>query len=115
MAPAELEDVLLSHPKISDAAVAGVPDEKQGEAPKAFIVKRDDKLSEREVMDYMAIKVSVLRYKIMKCRLFYLMSWCTCMCIQLAPHKQLAGGVKFVDAVPKSASGKILRRLLKDM
>ena len=34
---------------------------------------------------------------------------------QLAPHKQLTGGVKFVDAVPKSASGKILRRLLKEM
>ena len=57
VAPAELEAVLVSHPKISDAAVTSVPDERQGEAPKAFIVKKDDGLNEKEVMEFMSSKV----------------------------------------------------------
>lgn len=57
VAPAELEAVLVSHPKISDAAVTSVLDERQGEAPKAFIVKKDGGLTEKEVMEYMASKV----------------------------------------------------------
>ena len=57
MAPAELEAVLVSHPKISDAAVTSIPDERQGEAPKAFIVKKDEGLTEKEIMEFMAGKV----------------------------------------------------------
>ena len=57
MAPAELEAVLVSHHKISDAAVTSVPDERQGEAPRAFVVKKEGDLTEKEVMEYMAIKV----------------------------------------------------------
>ena len=57
VAPAELEAVLVSHPKISDAAVTSIPDERQGEAPKAFIVKKDEGLTEKEVMEFMAGKV----------------------------------------------------------
>ena len=57
VAPAELEAVLVSHPKISDAAVTSVPDERQGEAPKAFVVKKEEDLTEKDVMEYMTIKV----------------------------------------------------------
>ena len=57
MAPAELEAVLVSHPKITDAAVTSIPDERQGEAPKAFIVKKDQGLTEKEIMEYMSSKV----------------------------------------------------------
>ena len=57
MAPAELEAVLVTHPKITDAAVTSVPDERQGEAPKAFIVKKDNRLTEKEVMEFMSNKV----------------------------------------------------------
>lgn len=57
MAPAELEAVLVSHPKIGDAAVTSIPDERQGEAPKAFIVRKDERLTEKEVMEFMASKV----------------------------------------------------------
>ena len=87
VAPAELEALLQSHEKITDAAVIGVADERLGEAPKAFVVKSDASLKEREVEEYVAARV--------------------------ARHKHLAGGVEFIDAVPKSASGKILRRLLR--
>ena len=57
MAPAELEAVLVHHPKITDAAVTSVQDERKGEAPKAFVVRKDDRLTEEEIMEYMASKV----------------------------------------------------------
>ena len=89
VAPAELEALLQHHPKIADAAVIGVPNERLGEAPKAFVVKKDPNVTEEEIMNYVAGKV--------------------------AKHKHLVGGVEFIDAVPKSVAGKILRRLLKKM
>ena len=57
MAPAELEALLLTHPKIADAAVIGVPHERLGEAPKAFLVKKEE-ISEKEAMEFVAGKVS---------------------------------------------------------
>ena len=87
VAPAELEALLQNHPKVADAAVIGVPHERHGEAPRAFVVKRDPTLTEKELIDYIASHVS--------------------------EHKHLTGGVKFIEAVPKTASGKILRRHLR--
>lgn len=90
VAPAELEGVLLSHSEISDAAVIGIDAGEQGsEMPRAYIVaKSGSALDEVEVQKYMRGK--------------------------LAGYKQLAGGVVFVDAVPKNASGKILKKELKE-
>ncbi|XP_052868110.1 uncharacterized protein LOC128274065 [Anopheles cruzii] len=86
--PAELEDVLLSHPKVRDAAVVGFPDESAGELPAAFVVLQpDETITAQEVADFVAIKLS--------------------------PHKQLRGGVFFIDEIPKTGSGKILRRQLR--
>ena len=88
VAPAELEAVLIGHPEISDAAVIGVKDEESGEElPKAFVVRTPgSELSEDAVMAYMAEKV--------------------------APHKKIRF-VEFIEQVPKSAAGKILRKELK--
>jgi acyl-CoA synthetase (AMP-forming)/AMP-acid ligase II len=86
VAPAELEAVLLSHPKVADAAVVRFPDEEAGEVPKAFVVARDP-VDPGELMAYVAERV--------------------------APHKKVRQ-VEFVDEIPKAASGKILRRLLMD-
>ncbi|KAI6184043.1 hypothetical protein M3Y97_00553900 [Aphelenchoides bicaudatus] len=88
VAPAELEDILLSHPSVVDCCVIGIPDSKAGEVPKAFVVKTDPSLTSQIVQKFVADKV--------------------------APYKQLAGGVEFVKEMPKSPSGKILRRLLRD-
>lgn len=84
VAPAELEGLLLSHPAIADAAVIPLPDEEAGEIPKAFIVLKGAATAD-EIMDFVAEHV--------------------------APHKKIRE-VEFIDKIPKSASGKILRRVL---
>lgn len=89
VAPAELEEILRSHPDIDDAAVVGVPDDRAGEVPRAFVVPRRPEISEEDVKQFVAAKVS--------------------------EHKQLKGGVQFLTSIPKSPSGKILRRELKGL
>lgn len=86
--PAELEEILRTHPDITDSAVIGIPDEKTGELPRAYIVSKNPKLSKKDVKNYVAKKV--------------------------AKYKRLEGGVEFVTSIPKNATGKILRRELKD-
>lgn len=89
VAPAELEEVLLTHPEVADCAVLGVPDQGAGELPKAYVVlKPNASTGPDDIKKYVASK--------------------------LAPHKHLRGGVRLVDTIPKSASGKILRRVLKE-
>jgi len=90
VAPAELEDVLLSHPDLQDAAVVGLPDELSGELPTAFVVIKPGRhVTQSQVKDYVAGRV--------------------------ASYKQLSGGVHFIDSIPRVQSGKILRRVLKDL
>lgn len=87
IAPAELEALLLSHPKVMDAAVIGVNDEEKQEIPKAFVVAAPDSgLTEDEVIAFVAENV--------------------------APHKKVRR-VEFIDAIPKSSAGKILRKDLR--
>jgi acyl-CoA synthetase (AMP-forming)/AMP-acid ligase II len=83
--PAELEAVLLAHPSVTDAAVIGVEDEEAGEVPMAFVVRSGD-VSAEEILQFVAENV--------------------------APYKRIRY-VEFRDSIPKSPSGKILRRLLK--
>jgi acyl-CoA synthetase (AMP-forming)/AMP-acid ligase II len=86
--PAELEAVLLTHPDVADAAVIGVTDADSGEeVPKAFVVKQSGaELTEAQVMEFVAGHV--------------------------APYKKVRQ-VAFIDVIPKSASGKILRKDLR--
>lgn len=84
VAPAELEAVLLSHPAVADTAVIGSPDERSGEVPKAFVVLSSPASAE-ELLGFVADRV--------------------------APYKKVRI-VEFIDEIPKSPSGKILRRVL---
>ena len=80
---------------MADCAVIPVPDDRAGELPKAFVVKSASVgLEESDAM----VKRDIAKY-VEK---------------EKARHKWLAGGIEFIDAIPKSPSGKILRRLLRD-
>ncbi|KKY19534.1 putative 4-coumarate- ligase [Diplodia seriata] len=90
--PAELEGLLVSHPSIEDVAVVGIYDKEQAtEVPRAYVVPAKgieaSPKTEKEIVAWLTEKV--------------------------AHHKRLRGGVRFVDEIPKSVSGKILRRVLK--
>jgi acyl-CoA synthetase (AMP-forming)/AMP-acid ligase II len=84
VAPAELEAVLLTHPAVADVAVIPSPDLETGEVPKAFVVLRSP-ISAEELMAFVADRVS--------------------------PYKKVRR-VEFIDCIPKSPTGKILRRVL---
>jgi acyl-CoA synthetase (AMP-forming)/AMP-acid ligase II len=86
VAPAQLEAVLGAHPAIADCAVIGRPDEAAGEIPVAYVVRRRD-VDAAELIGYVAERVS-------------------------PPHRVRA--VEFVDEIPRSPAGKILRRVLAD-
>jgi 4-coumarate--CoA ligase len=88
VAPAEVEALLLTHPKVADVAVIGVPDEEAGEVPMAFVV---------------ASAAGVPGLEELQAHLAG----------QLSKYKQIQR-LEIVEAVPKSASGKILRRVLRD-
>ncbi|GAP91929.2 putative AMP-binding enzyme [Rosellinia necatrix] len=89
VAPAELEAMLISHPKILDVAVIGVPGEGT-EVPRAYVVADEKEISGKEIVEWFG-KQGLSRYK------------------------QLRGGVVFLDAIPKSPAGKILRKNLREL
>jgi 4-coumarate--CoA ligase len=88
VAPAELEALLLSHPLIADAAVIGV-DGEGTEVPRAYVVADKTKISEEDIKKFVKERA--------------------------AGYKQLRGGVVYLDVIPKSPAGKILRKELRDM
>ncbi|KAF8504116.1 phenylacetyl-CoA ligase [Gautieria morchelliformis] len=100
VAPAELEGHLLDHPDVADAGVIGIPDDFSGEVPMAFIalsadasqtVKSNPRAAEQ-------IKAALIKH----------------VADAKTQYKWLAGGVEFIDVIPKNPSGKILRRFLRD-
>ena len=86
VSPVELEAVLMSHPKVADAAVIGVLDERTGELPKGFVVAKEPATAE-EIMAFVAERV--------------------------APYKKIRQ-VEFIDQIPRTPVGKIERRTLKE-
>lgn len=83
-----MEDVLRRHPAVLDVAVIGVPDDVAGELPRAYIVKKEGvTVSKTDIAEFVQSKV--------------------------AAHKRLNGGVVFIDSIPKTTTGKLLRRELK--
>jgi acyl-CoA synthetase (AMP-forming)/AMP-acid ligase II len=85
--PAELEAVLVTHPQIADIAVIGIPSERWGESPMAVVVRGDDSLEAEEVLEFCQGRVA--RFKLPK-------------------------AVMFIDEIPRNATGKALKRVLRD-
>jgi acyl-coenzyme A synthetase/AMP-(fatty) acid ligase len=91
VAPAELEAHILTHPAVDDCVVIGVPSDREGEVPKAFVVKAHGSIEESDALIKRQIAKHVEKAK--------------------SNHKWLRGGIEFIDVVPKSPSGKILRMM----
>jgi long-chain acyl-CoA synthetase len=90
VSPDEVEKLIHRHPSVAEVAVVGVPDAKRGESPKAFVVllpQHRGNITENEVL-----------------------SWCK----QAMDDYMCPSSIEFVDSLPKSATGKVLRRLLKN-
>lgn len=91
--PAEIEGVLLTHPAILDAAVIGVqiPSDPDAEHPRAYVVTRPGAgaVTEESIREFCATR--------------------------LAKYKELTGGVRFIEAIPRNATSKALKRILRDM
>ena len=85
--PAEIENVILTHPDVAEVAVIGQPSEKWGESPFAVIVRKSDSLTESDLLAYCHGKLA--RFK-------------------------LPGGVAFIDLIPRNANGKVLKRVLRE-
>jgi len=86
--PSEVEDMILDHPKIKDLVIVGIPDDLRGEAPKAFVqLKEGETATFEEIREY--------------CK------------PRMAPYK-VPVAVEFIDEIPRLASGKALRRQLRD-
>merc|ERR1712025_1001018 len=87
VAPAELENLIRSMDGVVDVAVIGIPDERAGEVPRAYVVRDGERIQEQDVKNLVSTSLS--------------------------SHKHLSGGVEFLSTIPKSAAGKILRKDLK--
>jgi long-chain acyl-CoA synthetase len=86
--PSEVEDMMIDHPKIKDIVIVGVPDELKGEAPKAFIVlKEGERACYEEIREYCKSRMAAYKVPV---------------------------AVEFIDEIPRLASGKALRRMLRD-
>lgn len=85
--PAEIENVILSHPDVAEVAVIGQPSEKWGESPFVVVVRKSDKLSEADVLAHCDGKLA--RFKMPR-------------------------GVAFIDLIPRNANGKVLKRVLRE-
>ncbi|KAK7067855.1 hypothetical protein SK128_024644 [Halocaridina rubra] len=88
VSPSELEDIIRQHEQVLDVGVLGVPDDRSGEVPRAYVVTKN-KILEKDIHSFIDTRV--------------------------APHKKLTGGVVFIDQLPKTPTGKLLRRELKKL
>ena len=86
--PAELENTLLQHPLVREVAVIGQPSERWGESPFAIVVRNDDALTEQQLLDW---------------------------CVGKMARFKLPQGAAFVDVIPRNPSGKVLKRVLRQM
>ena len=91
VSPSELEDLLRNHHEVHDAAVLGIPNERMGEVPQAFVVKKNRKAKDEEI-------ATVIHEYINE---------------RVSDHKQIRGGIVFLREVPRSPAGKILKKNLK--
>ncbi|KAK5648570.1 hypothetical protein RI129_003462 [Pyrocoelia pectoralis] len=89
VSPTELEDLISTHSSVKECAVVGIPDERVGEVPTAYVVRNiGANVTEKELVQFVSENISI--------------------------NKQLYGGVRFVDEIPKTPSGKVMRNVLRN-
>jgi len=93
VSPSELEDLLRHHHEVHDAAVLGIPNDRMGEVPQAFVVKKNRKAKDEEIANMIHEYINE----------------------RVSDHKQIRGGIVFLPEVPRSPAGKILKKNLKGL
>lgn len=98
VAPAELEDLLLGHPYVEDVAVGAVPDDYTGQRPKAYVVLKREVIQNKNKTQILSLLDEIIDY----------------VCKNKVRHKWIIAA-EMLDEIPKSASGKLLRRMLRNL
>jgi acyl-CoA synthetase (AMP-forming)/AMP-acid ligase II len=100
VAPAELEGCILDHRDVADTCVVPILDDYSGEVPLAFVVLRAPAADRvrKDSREADKVKASIIKH----------------VADNKVAYKHLAGGVEFIDVIPKNPSGKLLRRVLRD-
>lgn len=114
VAPSEIEALLLTHSSVKDVAVLGKPDEVSGELPMAVVVRQPGQnVTAEEIVDFVKSECCVHGLNGSSKVWNSLLTRTTILLLgNLSPQKWLRGGVKFVETLPKTPSGKVLRRQL---
>lgn len=106
----------MAHKAVKEVAVIGIPDEKAGELPLAFVVKDNAcQVTEQELIDLVAGKLLNTNYSV---HIYWLNSYFWILLLiseNVSVQKRLYGGVRFVNDLPKNPSGKVLRKALRQI
>lgn len=112
ISPSEIEGLLINHPAIKQVCVVGIPDADSTDLPAAVVIRNQGAcISEEKILNLVSRKCIFAYYNFNVDSLKHNLTFAE----KLSDHKRLRGGVYFVDKLPMTPSGKIVKRIVKEM